>query len=428
MNRFTKQQGSALIFILLGVSALSVPLSTSLKQAWFEEKMIQNSENNLQAETLANNGLKNALASLSASLNNGSTLETLLSENNGLLTKQTDSSGNGAEVYLLDDDNGETLADNQRSLLIRATGIYNDSLRNIEALLLVETTTTLNPNAALLANGDLELTGDSNITGSCGTIQANGHLNVQGSTYVTLSVNATDGISNPEKLDSPSINANGHSMAVPEITPESYKSLADYILSSDGKVTDKNGNLVADTSKGQSWNGWKMTKGIQGNTSWQLSGNDTLNGVTLYVEGDASVIGDPSLTYTDGWQVSIIAEHNISLQGNSTMIPNDTEGQYAGMSNLFMVAGGDLQISGNVTHLGNEALYLAHEQIELSGSSSLKGTIVAENAVHNIGLDISTTNKLTGNTALTNSNDCSNSDTDSTTTVNLQLRAQIETG
>ncbi len=426
-SHHSKQKGSALIFVMLAVSALSYPLSSSLKQAWFEEKMISNTESSLQARAYAENGLKTALSTLLASLNNGQTLESLFTSNDGILVKDLAGDGSGYSVSLSDNDNNDPISRQEQSVLLTATGYYGNASRVLESIVLVQSTKSSNAlNTALLINGSLTLSGNSDITGSCGALHTNGRLTVSGSTYVNVSVSSSSGINNPEKLDSPSIDESASTIEVPEISPENYRSLADYILTSNGDVYDQVGNLLASTEHGDTWNGWQKTGENQGIASWQLSGNDTLDKVTLYIEGSANVSGNPSKTYKDGWQVSLITERNLSIQGNIRFTPNDSKGSYGGMNHLFMVAGGDLQISGNVTHVGSEGLYLAHEQIELTGSSTLKGLVVAENAITSSNNpDLTSGNNISGNTYLSNELGCN--DAFESTTYALSVRSLVET-
>ncbi|MGH2397347.1 MAG: hypothetical protein ACRDFW_10235, partial [bacterium] len=100
-----------------------------------------------------------------------------------------------------------------------------------------------------------------------------------------------------------------------------------------------------------------------------LSGNTGYNG-TYYVEGDATVSGNPGSMATP-WQASVFATGSIEISGNPVMTA-ETEG-------FGLVAGGDLRINGNPQQSYNGAL-MAREQVSISGNPNVIGYIIATNA------------------------------------------------
>lgn len=390
--------------------------------------MFANSKSTLLALSNAENGLKKAKIVLLSVLNSGTNLSSLYSSNNGVFLTSFDAAGNGYSVSILDNDYGDPISSSEQSVVLKATGTSDKVSRVLESIIVISTTKSNSDfaNAALLVNGPLELSGNSDITGSCGAIQVNGELSVFGSTYVNLSVSASGGIINPEKLDSPSIDGSAEPVSVPKVSPENYRYLADYILSSNGKVYDASGGEISDTASNK-WNGWQKTGENNGITQWKLSGNTTLSSVTLYVEGEVEVSGSPGKGSSDGWKVSLIAERSIHIQGNPQFTPNDSSTSFAGMKNLLFVAGGDLKISGNATHLGDEGFYLAHEQIEFSGNSTIKGLVVAENATTASNhQDHASVNTISGNSDFNNDTGCSDSSDSTQTMISLSTRSQVE--
>jgi len=105
----------------------------------------------------------------------------------------------------------------------------------------------------------------------------------------------------------------------------------------------------------------------------------------FYVEGDFSTTGSPP-----GWQTTIIAEGYINFGGNADVAnykdPNDT----ADIQNLFLVAGTDIEFSGNPSNT-IQGMMAAKEQLSISGTVNLEGFLIAA--------DVDTSESLvTGNT------------------------------
>jgi hypothetical protein len=89
------------------------------------------------------------------------------------------------------------------------------------------------------------------------------------------------------------------------------------------------------------------------------------------VEGDFSTTGTPA-----GWQTTIIAEGYIDFGGNADIVnymnPSDT----VDIQNLFLVAGTDIEFSGNPTNT-IQGLMAAKDQLSISGTVALEGFLIA---------------------------------------------------
>lgn len=430
MLYFNNQKGNALVFALLGILAISTPLALSLKHAAFEEKMSSNTEQSTRALANAESGLKHALTTLSSTLNGGKSLDTLLTNQSSLLSNVSFYDGYYS-VTLLDNQNGETPKNNTHSIILQATGTYQNATRNLEMIVNVQESQTNNNTSlteAVLVNGDIDLGGSSEITGNCGNLHANGFITVGGSADVSGSISAVKGIDDKTHLISPNIDGNAAFKTVPEVIPSDYKGIADYILDSQGDVYDNQGNLLASTSNGKAWNGWSKTAESNGIANWSLIGNKTIDSATLYIEGDVDILGTPSVFFKDGWKVSIIAERSIKVTSNPTYQPNDSAGSFAG-HNIMFLSGGDIEILGNATHTNEEGVYAAHEQVSLTGSSTLMGFIIAENdTTSNTHTNYASTTNFTGNTTIQSDSNCASNSNNQTVTTNytFSIRSLIE--
>ena len=183
---------------------------------------------------------------------------------------------------------------------------------------------------------------------------------------------------------------------VSPVSAINYKWMADYILKSDGTMTDGVGALICDAwadanaceTAGYMWvfagaNGW--TRGSVGANS---------DNQTWYAETDLAMTGNVGAV-ADPLNITLITEGNIDISGNG-VLEADTPG-------LLFVTDKDLDWTGGHDQVGAEALILVHEQIRLRGNLSLRGAIVIEDAADISDLVTSTNIGAAGNVTVTNS-------------------------
>ena len=110
----------------------------------------------------------------------------------------------------------------------------------------------------------------------------------------------------------------------------------------------------------------------------------------IYVEGNAVITGNPGEATTP-WNVSLITEGSIEITGN---VNAQTNSAGPATDNLLFVAGGDIKVNGNSSQF-LQGILAAHEQVDISGTPNLTGTIVAEDAINNS--TYATENIISGN-------------------------------
>lgn len=392
------QRGSSLIFAIVALLIIAGITATVFKNNIFEKRMASNYEQNIRSLVIAESGIYAGLQQLQSVVTNQTELDDWFANNSGaVLNNVSFGSGNYSVTVSNNNDN--------KTITMRSVGTYRHSTRTIDAIIILKNNGAA---AALLVNGDLEISGSSDIAGACGAIQVNGLLKKTGSDInVSGGVFATDGIEGENRITAQPIDANAPVVPIPAVVPSDYLALADYILANNGKVYDSNGSEVADTNNSL-WNGWEKTGENNGISSWKMSKSTTISNVTLYIEGDVNITASPGSTASP-WKISIIAERSIQIHGSPTFTPNNTTATYKDKSNLFLLAGGDIDIKGNVTQVDVEGFIAAHEQLEVSGNAQLLGLVVAENVPTDSGHeDYVSANKITGN-ALFTQNSCSSS-------------------
>lgn len=275
----------------------------------------------------------------------------------------------------LEAEDGRRFNDVNRRLVIRATGFGPQG-----AVVRLEQTLTPIPMPALLVNGDLALAEDARVIGAQGSIHANGNLRIDG-TGVTVAQNAT---ASGELAASPDWEAGGlASGGMPTITPpeihaEDYFDDADFVLRSDGRITNKADSTVycnagSDQSAclaitppgGTGAFGWAFSGGV-----WNLS-QAVANQATYYAETSVIISGNLGSTGSP-MPLSVIALGNIEITGNPVLRPESA-------SLLQFVTNQDLAIHGPVgTPLAFDGRIFVREQIDLSGEPRLTGQLIVQ--------------------------------------------------
>ena len=286
------------------------------------------------------------------------------------------------EAFVLDDDedapdeDGDPYTDANLTLIVRATGYAEDNTKVVLEALIAPLEL-----GAIVANGDFDISGNVTVAGSEGSVHANGNLDISGAAA------AVSGTVTASGTYTGSLTGSGGApeISVPEVQASDYLAFADFILTSAGTMTDLAGTVLCDASDKTKCNDWDFDskKGL-----WKIGKNPT--GGTYYLEGDVEINESPKSQIL----LSIIAEGSIDISGNPDFLP-DAPG-------LLLVTDGDLDISGGVDSgdpLTLSGQILVHEQVSISGSPSIGGQLIVENAT---SVDtLVTQNSISGNPTLT---------------------------
>jgi len=280
---------------------------------------------------------------------------------------------NGNYTVTINDNNDDGIAntDVDDTVVITSTGTRNGVTTSIQAVI---NRPTYNPPSAITTAGNLTGSGSFTVQGTCGSIHTNGTFDQSGgSGTVTQKVTSSGVCTGAECIASGSAEH-----PIPIVNPADYKVHANYVLQSDGSILDQStGNVY--TNSGPNWT--YSTSG-DGNTLfgdisrtgaglWKMNGTDLAEGI-FYVEGDINVLGTP-----DPYQVTIFSEGYIDFGGNGDIV-NYQGGPSPDIDQLFLIAGTDLEFSGNPSNQIEGMLY-AGEQMEISGNVDINGFIVAAN-------------------------------------------------
>lgn len=421
------------IFSLMIVSALSAAMLTS---GHTEQLISRNQERALQARAAAEGGLNRGLAVVNTFVRNwqangfatasaamsslmrgpdNQTGSTATDADNGSLenfgiarppARVTLNAATDAfyEVRVMDEDdpargltltaadvarigeNNNAFSDNNRRIVVRAIGYAGGGTTvTLEAII----GPIILP--AIVSNGNLTISGNPTINGSNGSVHANANLTISGNP--TISQNAT---ASGTYSVSGSPNIGGTSggsrpiLTIPPVRAIDHRPVADWVLTSTGRMTTLAGTVVCDASSNnnacRAAYGWRYL----GNGNWAIDGQNAANGV-FYVEGDASISGNPG-SPGNPLQITIIATGNIEVSGNPDLRPRHPE--------LMFVTDRDLKITGSLDQpLTFEGQMLVREQLHLSGNPTLAGQILIENApsVSNLVTD----NTISGNASVT---------------------------
>lgn len=295
----------------------------------------------------------------------------------------------------LEAEDGRRFSDVNRRLVIRATGFGPQGM-------VVQLEQTLTPIAmpALLVNGDLVIGGEVRIIGTQGGLHVNGDLRIDGTT-VTIAQNATasGAVLASDAWRPGGLKAGGMpTVPAPDIRAEDYFDEADFVLRSDGRITNRtestvycnaasDGSACLDVTPpgGTAEFGWAFS-----GSAWDLAKN-TANAATYYVETAVRISGSPGTTGAP-LPLTIVALGDIEITGNPVLRPESASALQF-MTNQDLLVHGDpgapVELDGRV---------LVREQVELAGNPTLSGQLVVLNAPP--ASELVTSNSLSGATTL----------------------------
>jgi PilX N-terminal len=297
------------------------------------------------------------------------------------------------QVNITDDDDdgvgedGDPLNDVNDVLVVRATGFARDGTKVVlEALIAPQDL------PAIVTNGDLELSGNASIEGPSGSVHSNGNLNISGNS-VDVSGNASStgdlNCANPCNQVDGTVDEGAPEIPVPPVHASDYFQHADYVLTSDGKMTNPAGTILCTWNSKTSCNNWDFDSS---DGSWSLN-SSTVTAGTYYVEGAVRISGSPGSTKNPA-QISIVAEGSIQISGSPKLAPDTPE--------LLFVTDEDLKITGTIDLIGESALVqgqmLVRGQAFISGNASLDGQLLVEDL--DVG-DLVDANSIGGSVVIT---------------------------
>ncbi|MEK9629850.1 MAG: hypothetical protein VW455_12630 [Nitrospinota bacterium] len=271
-----------------------------------------------------------------------------------------------------DDNDGDTSDDDDNTLIITSVGTKGDYSVTLEAIV---TRRLFKGDNAITTQGDLGGNGSFTVGGTNGSIHSNSEVTISGgSATITQGATATGSCTGTG-----CVSGGVAPEDIPIVEPSDYKSYADYILKSDGTIQEvSSGNIYTFTSPGGGhwststtgdgdalFDGLRLQSGV-----WKASSSTITDGM-FYVEGDFSTTGCPA-----GWQTTIIAEGYINFGGNADVANYKDANDTADIQNLFLVAGTDIEFSGNPSNT-IQGMMAAKDQLSISGTVSLEGFLVA---------------------------------------------------
>lgn len=278
-------------------------------------------------------------------------------------------------------------------LIVRATGYASGgTVTTLEA--------TIGPIIlpAIVTNDNLEISGNPTITGTNGSVHSNTNLTISGSPEIAENATASGAYATSGNPDIGGQSGGGRTLLpIPPIIVASHRPQADFILESDGRMTQQDGTVVCDASVDNDacqdlGYGWVYQGIVGGKAQWNMTSNSAPNAnATFYVEGDARISGSPG-TAAAPLTISIIAEGDIEISGNPDLRPDQPE--------LMLVTHGDLKITGALEQpISFEGQILVREQLMIAGHPSLAGQIIVEN-VPSVS-NLVTNNTISGNPTIT---------------------------
>ena len=298
----------------------------------------------------------------------------------------------GPQLAAMGENNDRFVNANDR-LILRATGFgpKGTTIRIMRELFSQDAVTpastqTLLANPAILVDGDLTIGGSLTVGGSEGNIHANGNLEVTGAAAsVSGDVTATGTYTaNVAWEPDGSYGGGRDAITVPEILASNYTSLADYILQSDGTITNGDGTSCGGSCPPD----WTFTGG-----TWEIASNSAPTG-TFYVEGNVTISGSPGKKGAEV-ALSIIAEGSISITGTPKLKPeNGDKIQFVCNGDLVMSGNSDLDDPANV-----DGQIMVREQILISGNPEFQGRVMVANEPSLF--DQVTQNSIPGNPTIT---------------------------
>jgi hypothetical protein len=223
---------------------------------------------------------------------------------------------------------------------------------------------------AIIVNGPLMLPGSPDVVGPCGGVHANGPLDIDGNPIVSGPVSYSDTLI----MDGTVTDTLGNNVTpekqppvdVPELNPLDYCDEADYVLKDGYVITvgpPRDSTQVDDDVK---WLGWHWDAATN---TYNLNANDAVEGTVCAYGSVISTgnLGSPG----DPFSLTILATGSVRIGGTPVIEADHSEG-------LLIVAGGDVQVSGNTTTYDPyyNGLIYARSQCQINGNPIIEGHVL----------------------------------------------------
>ncbi len=410
------EQGVAIFLALLFLVVIAVFVPLTLNMTTTDVKRTGDYEDSRKAFYVAEAGLQRAMDDLLSGFNDTSTYSTIDdvlgaadATTNVIENLENIAFGNGTyTVTVVDnsDGDGDQATDVDNVIFLVATATVDGETKTLQARITEQTSTTtgtFSGTHAVATESDLTINGNPTIQGTGGSVHSNSNLTISGNPTVEQSATASG---NYTVTGSPSVGSGSGggkaTEALPDVNISDYKQYADFVMGSDGIVRDSNGNQLFDASGGDKYN----AGGCNGNKGWQYSpgppvewslGDDCGGTGKYYVEGNIGVGGNPG-SQNNPWQTTLMAEGHIKINGNPQFTNYKDPSDSVGVQNIFMLAGTDIEWSGNPSNTIEGFIY-AGEQIKLNGNPSIQGFIVAKDKANTDTLVDN--NSISGNPTIT---------------------------
>lgn len=392
---FGDNRGLVLPLTLMALVVLGALATALLSVGGSEVQIATNHLRAIQAGFLAEAGLEHAFNTLRTTSSNLVSVASTTLATSALQTIIDTAPLGGAGNYTV-----QHQAAGDYTVRVVSTG--TTAIGGTQAIRRAIMSTFFHSNNAILTDGSLTVGGSTDVLatgGTCGNVHTNQNLDFNGSN-VTINGSATASGTYPDPVRATVGAGSGGGTPteyVPHIDPTDFLNTAKtklpvdhlYQMMTDGKVLNGNGDEIANFATGD-YCGWSYTAGPP--AEWQLSGNTFCNG-TFYFEGSAKVTSSPG-NNSNLWKTTLIATGDVVVTGNPTI---GADANYTVHDSLF-IAGRDVKIQGTPSN-GYNGLIAAHEQFDLSGTGTIVGLIIGENA-EAVSSTV-TSNTVTGNITLT---------------------------
>jgi hypothetical protein len=237
---------------------------------------------------------------------------------------------------------------------------------------------------AVIVNGNLEIRGNPTALGVGGAFHANGQLELSGNPCAAQYFSSTGDLvqgSNAEggttcTAADADTRPNTDPINVPLLNPSSFIDNADFWLTASGTIKQKVGGSWVTVSPIPTsgalalLSNWSPQFGGQ-QAEWRAMGDVTPG--TYYVEGNTVIAGN--LGAGTPIAMTIITEGFYKVTGNPITTPALTL-PFRGP--IAVIAGTDILLSAAFNN-PSSGLYYAHDQLDIAGSPTINGQIVAAN-------------------------------------------------
>ncbi len=263
------------------------------------------------------------------------------------------------------------------------------------------------PEHAILTGNALRMQGNAAVAGIAGSVHANGDITVVGSSVTVEKTVTTSGTFSPDPPTNLSAGGgttkNSPRQSIPTFSPELFWNSNDspsYVnawwdMCDDGIVRLPDGagpclgSVAADANNPYGYQGWSYKATTR---TWSYKGAGVQGGVFYAHHGNIDLSGSPG-TAAAPWRATLVASATpttatcghadgvISISGSPVMTSYG-EGQA-----VTMLAGSDLELGGTPsTQL--TGLFMAVEQMEISGNGALSGSILTGDKCHTAGTPV----------------------------------------